>query len=432
MKTLVVCNRNNEIINMVGGEQEFHEYIEDYDSLSENYYDAVIMAGCDLQTELRNIANLYPKLKLGGEIYVDNLLTDFNSLLDSCSIEKGLIEPIHFYSLIAKDLDYKLKAREKYIAFVKQRQIPPILLPGLKNMGATSCFMDSVLFAILFPRQGYFKELLEKDITLDDVKTCSNYIGDLEAGVEYLYRFQRELSELADNMRNGISPNLTCKPIIKMMKKCGSITKELMSGDEQDDSEFLIALMQMYNLEPTTVVINKELSNDKINWVTITNDYEKQSVLEINLAEKMDASAELVSWYQRVVISDYQEVPESDRPRDSDGNTYRYMREKTTINDSKALIFHVSRRQIKDGEYIKNTTEIDFTQYIEKTPKEYYALQAVTVHHGDATGGHYTAFFKYGGDWFHYDDLKDERVKITSWQKVQKKARSNGSLFIYQ
>ena len=325
-----------------------------------------------------------------------------------------------------------------------EEPIPAILLPGLENIGAFSCFMDSVLFSILLPSTGYFQtNLIEKKLTEKNVKACGYFEGEEEQGLVYMKNFQSELRKLANIMRGNEEPELTCYPIVQQLKKCGPIPEGLMTGQEQDDSEFLIALMQMFHLTPTTVTFVRAVSNDGKQWIEKSVRKERAAVLEVTI-DNVEEIPELVSWYQRTLINNYKNVDKSAWPKGPDTDEgeeskeiYQYSREKYTIDSSDTLIFHVARRQvvmdIKGPKYVKNTLPVIFTEYIEQKDEKYFGLQAVTIHRGGAYGGHYTAYFKYDSQWFYYDDTAPSfnRVRQASWEEVFNIGTTNGSLFIY-
>nr|QBK87129.1 MAG: LysM domain protein [Marseillevirus LCMAC201] len=398
------------------------------------------------------------------------------------------------------------EAEESYpIIAAPKELLPALLLPGLSNIGGYSCFMDSILFAILLPSTGYFENnMLQLKLTKQIAEVCSNY-EDNEIGLKYLQNFQTELKKLANIIRGNQDPELTCYPIVKQMQKCNLMTEFLMSGQQQDDSEFLRALMQMFDLTPTRVTVTRSVSDDKQEWIETTVIEEKQAILEVTIPDYVDEILELASWYQRIQISDYQNVPmiewhKGPKPDvlmigwydEPEEKSYQYSREKYTINSSDALFFHVARRVVKlstrlcvkrhkiisgdklgtlakkfkikldvlldanpkikkekivigqviripnqtcaSTNYVKNTKPIVFKEYIENTvSKKHFALQTVTIHHGGAYGGHYTAFFKYGPQWFHYNDSApaNKRVQAKTWEEVTNVGTRNGSMFMY-
>jgi len=333
----------------------------------------------------------------------------------------------------------ELESEEEFYPEIEapEEKLPAILLPGLSNVGGFSCFMDSVLFTILLPETGYFADnMLNKQLTKQNARVCT-FFKDKTEGLEYLEAFQYELVKLANIMRGNQEPELTCYPILQQMSKCNQLTKTLMSKGQQDDSEFLRALMQIFHLEPTKIVVSRAVSNDKQNWIKTSTKKEKQAILEIHLPKDTKEMPELISWFQKIEINDYKNVSKTEWHKGPglSEKRYRYAREKYTIRSSDALIFHVARRQVmwlnNKAKYVKNTQPIQFEEYIEEKPNKHFGLQTVTIHHGGAYGGHYTAYFKYGTQWFYYDDTAVQRVRIADWDEVVNVGSVSGSLFMY-
>lgn len=372
--------------NYVRDVKEFYEKVD-------NEIDNLLDAGIDTESEILN--------QLSGFDYSDFTHKMFKKLIRQ-RLQKHLGEAPREISITTR---YPVNVPE----------LPIVSLSGLKNIGGYSCFMDSVLFTILFDRQGYFVQALKKDITLNMRKNCS----DIDS-------VQKELVKLS-NVIHG-EKQQTCYPIVKKLKECNVIANELLDEDQQDDAEFLQVLMQIFDLEPTTIRIDKAVSNGE-QTLDLRPMTVKESILEVQLPENGDV-VDIIEWYQREQLEDYRKLPKADQPKGPDGQHYPFLKTSNTIVDSNALILHVPRVQMKLEKYIKNTRPVSFAQFVDGGEKK-YALKAVTIHKGDAQGGHYTAFFKHDGVWFYYDDLKDQ-LQMSDWDTVAKQGSVNGSLFIYE
>lgn len=520
-----ICNSDqHKLVNKLEGITNKSWFMvsntSDVDNIPDNYFDIVLVSDCDLKSELQQLKSIYPKLRVGGRIYFDNLLESFGELVDACLLSKHDLSINDNVTTLAyaESIRYILKSildsakikyfvkikkynKKYYIVLVKkgvtfevtsdlskllhkidvkikeilgpadieppedddteppedddteppedddteppedeeypevdapESYLPATLLPGLKNVGAFSCFMDSVLFTILLPNTGYFQDnILDKNFSKNNA-TCS-YFADKTERLKYLKSIQTELRKLANIIRGNTVPDPTCTPIIQKLKKCNSITESLMSGNQQDDSEFLIGLAQIFDLNPTTVTISRSVSEDKKKWIQTSVSTTQETVLEIQSDLPV---VKPVDWYQRVVTHDYNNVPMKEWPLGPNGQPYRYSREKHTIIESQALIFHVARSQAKilNGVqyYHKNSQTAQFSEYIKQNPDKHYALQAITIHEGTAQGGHYTAYFKYQSQWYHYNDILDStRVRPVTWDEVVATGSKNGSLYIY-
>ena len=377
--------------NPLFGEKRAKEIKEFYDKI-ENEINSLLRVGIDTETEIlaRLVGFDYSHLTTNDDWLSDLIRKKITGHLAEES-------PVHITT--------------RYPTSV-QTTIPlPIVMTGLKNVGGFSCFMDSVLIALLFDETGYLFKALQKQTGLS--KDCQV--------------LRDELLRLNKAMRS--EKQYTCNPIIDKLKKCNSRTKELLTGEQQDDAEFMQILFDIFSLEPTTVVVKKAVGDDKV-WV----DYNPQTVRETLLEVRVpDSQQDLLQLYQNVYIDDYRKIPLIERPKGPDGKHYHLLRSSNTIVDSDLLTFHIARveKEIVGGKikYTKNNKPVSFTQFVSGDDKN-YELSAVTIHTGNARGGHYTAFFKYNGVWFYYDDLK-KNVNQTTWSIVKEIGKTGGSLFIY-
>ena len=87
--------------------------ITDPKVIPDNYFDIVLWSDCDLESELHQINQIYPKLKQGGRIYFDNLLKDFDKILKSCLVPKDISK------LLGKKLTPSFKHSHDYVSLVQ-------------------------------------------------------------------------------------------------------------------------------------------------------------------------------------------------------------------------------------------------------------------------------------------------------------------------
>lgn len=288
---------------------------------------------------------------------------------------------------------------------ILQKSRPLILTKGLTNVGGFSCFMDSLIFPLLL-KDGYFKEKL-----LNGKNKCP----EVQTSLIEIYK------NIEKNSSSSHSPNsLSCIPLVKAMKNCNLI-KEFATGEQQDESEFLIALMDLYDLSPTKVNERIYLSNDKRKWKNIKNLDINEAVLEIQ-----PELNEPLKIYQASNLEDYSEDPDN-MPKDDDNNRYKYKYSAIRIINSECIIIHVKRRFLGR----KDTTPIIISKTLkDESSDRYYNLEIITFHTGGYRGGHYRSFFRWGIDWYLYDDLS-ENIKLVDWNLVKEIAGKNGSLLIY-
>lgn len=287
----------------------------------------------------------------------------------------------------------------------------PIVMKGLRNIGDSSCFLDSILVALLFNENGYFPTALKNKTGLSN--ECQS--------------LRDELIKLTNVMKGD--KQYTCNPIIDKLKRCDKRTNVYLIGEQYDDYGILQSLFDVMSLEPTTININKAFGNGD-EWINFKPQTIKTTLLEVNIP---DTKQDIVELYQNEQIIDYKNVPINDQPIGPDGKHYTLVKTSNTIIDSDLIVFHTMRIKSKtvnsQVEYFKDNRPISFTQFISGNDKK-YELTAVTIHEGKAQQGHYTTFFKYNGVWFYYNDLK-KNVKQTSWSTVKEKGSKDSSLFLY-
>lgn len=354
----------------------------------------------DIKKEYEELNNIIKSFVEKGEV---NILKKIKPSTDFVDIAKQLIKI------------YEQKFVEK--------PLPPALLPGLKNVGGFSCYMDSVLLSILLPQDGYFIEnICNKPITQNIANICSSIKQDEQM------KYMKDLQQTFKNIRNKILSKSggTCTPLVSKIKKCNDLTRNLMSGDQQDDSEFLISVMNIFNLLPTKINHIIQVSQDGTNWDIIRTTEEKQAVLEVRIFE---INNDILKTYETITEMNYSKLPQTSYP-EFDNNRYAYIREQSKIISSKEIILHVPRLQIQNGRYVKDTRKVSFCPYLQQSDTV-FELYAVTIHSGNARGGHYTAYFKYTGQWFYYDDTQNNII-YADWDSVLDNASEHGSLFFYR
>lgn len=273
---------------------------------------------------------------------------------------------------------------------------------GLRNVGGFSCFMDALLLPLLTV-DGYFKDNL-----LNKKTDCP----EIEKSLKQIY------NSIVENNKDS-----SCIPLISAMKRCEKV-KNLVTGAQQDDSEFLIGLMDLYKLEPTTVNHVRFLSDNKKKWIKIDDSTTKESVLEIVITD----SAEPLDLYQKASFDDFSENDEDERPLDEKtGKRMKYSYSVDRVVSSQALVLHTQRRL----ERRKNRTAIDISKAIRDQLEDiYYILRIITVHHGSESSGHYTSYFMQNNSWYYYDDLTGDIIQV-SWSSLIKDASKNSSILIY-
>jgi len=410
------------------------------------------------KTQRDNIWNyLTDEFIVGGHINVEKMcrtldIEDCNEdtvqgyIENVCNALKTVGNQIEENAITSNDkkliFDFDITSLENWTKFVqryenrvkqllKQGQevnpsIPLPLLGGLKNVGGFSCFMDSVLFAMFVQKHGFFvEEILNKKITAQDTTYCE--FDTPEKGIRYLKDFQKTLQKLADLIQKG-ERGLTCIPVQKQLEKCNDRTRLLMEGEQQDDADFLGALMEVFNSFPTIVEKINYKSQDNKNWIKSSSAKSAVSLIEAYLPSESKSGVNLMDIIQQIQVNNYQNVPIESWIKDDDGKTYQFLATVENIINTNQLVIHTPRKNFVENKFVKNKTPVNFTEFI-KNNDRMYELTAVTIHHGSASGGHYTCFCKINSVWIHYDDMK-QGIQIVTFKNVLAENK-NTSLFFY-
>jgi ubiquitin C-terminal hydrolase len=456
-KTLLIeCNTFDEkynIFNITNWLKVSNTY--DLSKLPNNYFNIAYWFNCDLESEFKRIYELYPKMTIGGTIYFNNFITGMSLLIKKCIPNDVYISP-HIYKYIVdttmfkvdiikvdnqKDLLYSLTKVAPKISQMSEKIIdsrleiksnePPIMgIPielnnAFKNYGGFSCYMDSILFGILSSDNYITRNIFtENEPSEATKKYCSN-VNDIN---EYINSIKNTISNLKQQLETD---TISCYPLISQLKKCNTNVNKLLSGDQQDDSEFLITFMNIFDLKPTLINNKKYVSNDNENWLLLDESNIRTNILTVNLPE-LPNDYELLSLYQKENIIDYSSNPSLGPKKDN--IVYQYLKEKNSIIESNTLIFHIGRYMYNSQTHIyeKNTIPIEFEEFILEKPDKYFELYIVTVHSGGLSGGHYTSYIKNNGRWYHYDDIEsNDKLRLVAWDVMYKRCLRNSSLLVY-
>src|SRR3989304_5017849 len=304
-----------------------------------------------------------------------------------------------------------LPINKKITAEMVNQRLSPIFLGGLRNSN-NSCFMDSVLVP-LFLVSDIFVNIIKtkKIIESDDASKTVNYDvinKDIIAIMNNVLTMKK--TTYCSNFKNSIS-------------KYSNAWEILVSGEQQDDAEFLAAFLHLYN-SPTIIpfIISRSFSNDKINWVEQRATTDKANILHIFGIPK--GQHNITKVYEMESFTDYSHVIDKIEFKNV---KYNYMKEKFKIDGTPpVIIYHANRRFLT----FKNILPIRFNEFIKKE-NTIYELRSITIHTGSYLGGHYTAFFKVDGFWYYYDDIAQPSITLINIKNHEKVIETTGSLFFY-
>lgn len=309
----------------------------------------------------------------------------------------------------------------------------PLEITKILKNHRNSCYIDSILFPLLVNPKWYIsKKLLHSDLTNIDKKACDTTLQSINVATSVKRELQR-LMRIIRSKKPYNTEELTCINLRKILKKC-KFLKKFASREQMDDSEFLIAIISLFDIGLTTVETTityytdeNEIKNPPLQ-LEKTVIQRKEITLEINFAD-IDNSIpiqDIIEHYQQ------EEIAIADDILFGDNRNKRYKIQHYTILDSECLIFRINRLvNTPDGERIYIDNKVALVPYIYKGNAE-YKLSLITVHSGGIGGGHYISYFKTNDVWFTYDDTDDDTPFRTSWSEITDVASQQCSILLYE
>lgn len=339
-------------------------------------------------------------------------------------------------------IDMKLLAMLVFLGICKMKMknilplweefnMPNIALPKGLSFEGNSCYIDSVLFSLFAlpsPSNILDSEILNKDLKLISEKqkkwiSCgSSKLEDYENRLS----IQNELKEITSYMRNNEKYNeqYTCRKFRKLLRNCPT-SQKFHSFQEQDAGEFLQYIFNIFEVNITQIK----------RATLVTNDMSDQPQSYLQTFKKIDYTVPVITVSVFELRNKYRlsnslftqedsQLDYENRYRDTDSGAYFQRRiEINKVISSEFLVFYVQRLNY-DGE--RNMDKIILEDEIEVGTNVLH-LYSVIVHERD----HYTAFIKIQGEWYHYDDLRDNIRKVENIENIKNYVGKYGTLFFY-
>ena len=369
-------------------------------------------------------------------------------------------------------------------------------LVGLRNVGGWSCYMDSVLFSLLFNVKP--DDYVGKKLELAARKSVQG--KSLSVGGKAKKQLRNSVIGLVRCIQGAgqgtPSVSLTKVPFnnkvynlrfLNSLKGCASCPRvppgaggflagagaNFLQPGQADASEFFEVFAQTFNmnglkLRETTFGTNdlsdkpKKANLTRTSSITRTNDSVAYTISVTELLPHC-FSADAIKLSSFLKASDdsgdlYNPDPKRDNSFKSGGNTYRRRLQTREVLDAPYLVFSVHRFNFLDNSFCEAYISPNKTIKLPERSKK-LTLFAIVVHQGDtdelssdededdmyqrmltsgdtvSSAGHYTAYFKCGSEWFYYDDLGPSITKVGSYNDMIQSdpdPETRGTLYFYK
>ena len=310
-------------------------------------------------------------------------------------------------------------------------------LGGFSNIGGTSCYMDSVLFALLaVPNKFVTKNILQKN--LDRTGKICPHKEDLN--------IRKYVQTYLNNLQSAIiheNTITTCTNLRKLFRYCNLTGFEKFGRNKQQEAgEFLMYLLQLFNsrnfLKQKEVVYGTNSMAQKIPKNKLVETTNREQLVDIIyqldfllLKEKRGQDNRINYFFKK--IDDSGELSKDDLFKPNERQHFRRKISNYSIIDSPYIIIWAQRVDPISHRVLR--TKIIPTQQITLQSKRKLQLSAIVVHHGDIHGGHYITLFNCKEKWYRYDDLSPKIDFIGSYRKMMENegrdVKSNGVLYFY-
>jgi len=299
-----------------------------------------------------------------------------------------------------------------------------------------SCYMDSILFPLLAnPEWRLSRLLIDANVNDIDKKTCETETDSVNTAKT----IKRELNRLSGIICNATSQDesnshQTCRRFRKILQGCGPLSR-FSTREQMDDSEFLVTLMGLFAITPTTVKTTKTYYKDETELIESTGNVEtsinerKEAIIEINL-DNENSNMQVLDIIELFERSD---IAEADDYMFGDKRDKKFMKTTNTlVNIDQFVVFHINRFvNTETGKRKKLKTPVVLVPYIVGRDHT-YQLSLITIHEGSTRGGHYYCYFKFDGVWYVYDDTDESTPRRIRWADVVEQGTTGCSILMYE
>jgi len=294
------------------------------------------------------------------------------------------------------------------------RQIPSIVpFKGLFNVGA-SCYMDSVLFSLLYKNNPIINaQILDKSVS-----------GGLVPLQQELIRVKRSIQ--------GSGEVETCRDLRAILASIPG-GREFARHQEQDAGEFLQFLANLFQLQGATVQRNVYGTNDTGDnpVLTITSTFTDYKASLVDFVDSFTLNDVPAGYMLSNFLIKRSDVYLEEPLRDNGRSFIRKITREEIMSVPDFYAFYVQRADPVTNLVL--TKPIHPNEAI-KFKEKVLQLYSVIIHVGGIDSGHYLVYFKHNDRWFVYNDVSHKIREIGTFGDMLNKSpspTSRGVIYFY-
>lgn len=311
---------------------------------------------------------------------------------------------------------------------------------GLYNVGA-SCYLDSVLVCLFaIPTEFVNDNILNATLKVkqgpmfDCAPNRSNDLVEKQyTDLENREDVQKQLRSIADSI-TGDGKVKRCTNLRKSLRKC-PVSEDYHLHGEKDAGEFLGYILNMFDTnlayKRITSLFTHELGDNPKKVVKSVVEDKNASIVQFVHGSWLSSMNQKNSYYMSEFLAETRDDVFDDLYYHK-GNGYERRIVTEELISTPYLIFNVQRKYLssRTGREIFLRTRIIPSETLSIYNGSRFQLIGVVVY----TSHHYMAYFKYGYDWYFYDDMGGHVELVGEYEDLLKQKPSpitQGTIYYY-
>jgi hypothetical protein len=321
-------------------------------------------------------------------------------------------------------------------------------LSGMSN-NANSCYVDSLIFSLLFQQNDYIDQYLLHSDTLDIVSRLGLEPSVVDEILIFTQEIQKELQHLKSAILQDRSTSrpFNCNRLRNLLNKYQTVYNQQTSrklqviawtSKQYEPFDLMLRLTHIFGLPPSIHqnITRYLVTSQGVQYDSFATQFISTVMIGASQIEKGNDVYNLTDLINQVnVIKRDQSQEVREQP------TYYYYSEMFHIHLTRAVqdesrITNWPKIKEADIPMKKIQTMVIPDLYYIFADKQQRSLTAIIVHHGGATGGHYVSYLNCANFWYLYDDLHSGLTRIGDYEELLSSnygadVMSNGVDFFY-